>query len=132
MKNGKAPPPERLPPLLEPRQVVRCPALRLTLSAESCAARAVAKWPSGRRRGAPRFMPCGTCLLGQARARVLAAGGWRPPRDEQPPEVLSPEQRAAKAQKRALVLIAESEPWTQDPLVEASALSPDDDTDWRA
>lgn len=83
-------------------------------------------WPSGKRKGHPRQLACVGCPLGAEYAKRLP--GYPLPPQSQPAEVLSPEQRRAKA---ACGTNAAGE-HGMDPMREAASLTPDDVNDWRA
>jgi hypothetical protein len=75
-------------------------------------------WPSGRRKGHPRQPACVGCPLGEEYARRLP--GYPLPSQSQPAEVLSPEQRRAKAAQGS------GRSYTADPIREAADMTPED------
>jgi hypothetical protein len=122
---GSAPHPFHVAPVagpLESLDLVECPRLIVTLPAARCVDRHVARWPSGRRKGTPKWPTCAACPLGAAyRARL---SGYVPPRDSQPAEVMDNAQRAAKM--RWAITHLEPEMEERDPLREAALMTPDD------
>ncbi len=83
-------------------------------------------WPSGKRKGQPRQLACVGCPLGAEYAKRLP--GFPLPPQSQPAEVLSPEQRRAKAASG----MNGAARYGMDPMREAASLTPDDVNDWRA
>jgi hypothetical protein len=107
--------------------LVGCERFACVLSATACAARHVARWPSGRRKGKPRFLPCACCIRGAEVVARLERCGWNRPPDSQPPDVLDPTQRAARARwLRSFPIYSEPEAPEPDPLTEAGSATPDD------
>ncbi len=84
-------------PTLQPTARVACSRLCATLSAAACATRHAARYPSGGRKGCLRFLPCGHCEVGASVLARIEAGGWKPPPDSLPAEVLESAQRHAAA-----------------------------------
>lgn len=107
---------------MDPTTPVRCERFRCTLSAKACATRHGARWASGGRRGAKRFLVCGSCPVGARIAAELEAGGWTRPGDQDPPEVLPFSQRAARARSRCWAPLDGE----LDPMREAALATPDD------
>lgn len=107
---------------LEPLDLVECPRLVATLPAGRCADRHLARWPSGHRKGSPRWPVCAACPAGAAlRARL---SGYMPPPDTQPAEVMSNAQRLAKV-RWALSRLGVGDV-ERDPMAEAALMTPDD------
>ncbi len=92
-----------------------------------CATRHCARYPSGRRKGAIRFQPCGTCPVGAAVAADLERAGWTKPPDSWPAEVLSNAQRAARNRwQRSFPAYATPDDGRLEPFAEAALCAPDD------
>jgi hypothetical protein len=106
--------------------MVACTPLRATLMVEACLRRHTGMWPSGRRRGAPRWPFCAACPLGALHLR--RAPWYRAPPPSQPAEVLSPVQLAARDRWRRSFLRVPPVlgPDDVDPLRVASDMSPED------
>jgi hypothetical protein len=110
--------PEQLVMALTP---FHCERLQLDLVVGECIDRREDAYRSGRRAGARKHLECQTCAVGQAwRARLP---GYHARAPSNPREVLSPQQRKAKARRTAAS-------WREedgcDPLAEAASLTPDD------
>jgi hypothetical protein len=107
--------------------VVRCARFACILLATACGTRCAARWPSGKRKGAPRFPPCAACVEGAAVVASLGRGGWRPPPDSAPADVLDARQRAGRDRwLRSFPAYAEPQAVDRDPVLDVAASTPDD------
>ena len=102
------------------------------LLARACLVMRSRVWPSGKRKGRPMRLECVGCPFGAEYARRLP--GFIPPPPSQPTEVLSPEQRAARAKWKSTHETTDEvlQQGTLSPLTEAAMCSPDDESDWRS
>lgn len=121
-------PPKRKAPPLEQLVLAcvefTCERLRSPMQVGECLRRRGDVWPSGGRKGKQKNLECRGCQQGDFNAWACPGVVLRAP--SQPPEVLPSSQRMAK-RARALVTWEEG-----DALSEVAAMTPTDETDWRA